>query len=152
MDFAGSIPAFRFMSFQFRAHSTKVAPNALDHSGFRATRMHVASSNVDDMPPSAVGAYHGYKGFDAVHRFLGSFLPIGTHSAYCSNREHTPKLIAAPQRTQGAGIKASEVAILDGRFWMIAHRRDLPLHIERVQAMVSGANPPKIMPEDIWTT
>jgi hypothetical protein len=81
-----------------------------------------------------------------------AFLPIGTHSAYCSNREHTPKLIAAPQRTQGAGIKASEVAILDGRFWMIAHRRDLPLHIERVQAMVSGANPPKIMPEDIWTT
>jgi hypothetical protein len=87
-----------------------------------------------------------------------AFLPIGTHSPYCSDREQTPKLIAAPERTQRAGIRASEVAeitaqtILDGRFWIFAHQRDLPLHLGRVQAMVSGAHPPKPMPEDTWAT
>lgn len=32
------------------------------------------------------------------------------------------------------------------------HHRTLPLYLERAQAMVSGANPPKIMPEDVWTS
>lgn len=79
------------------------------------------------------------------------------HDAPWSNREQTPTLMAASDRIQGAEIRASEVAevtveaILEGRFWIFTHQRDLPIHLERVQAMVSGANPPKIMPEDIWT-
>jgi NAD(P)-dependent dehydrogenase (short-subunit alcohol dehydrogenase family) len=80
------------------------------------------------------------------------------HHAPWSNREQTPELRAASDRIQGAGIKSSDVAemtvqaILEGRFWIFTHESELTIHLQRVQAMVSGANPLKIMPEDVWST
>lgn len=80
------------------------------------------------------------------------------HAVAWSNREQTPTMMAASDRIQGAGISASEVAemtvqaIRQGRFWIFTYQRTLPLYLERAQAMVSGANPPKIMPEDVWTS
>jgi NAD(P)-dependent dehydrogenase (short-subunit alcohol dehydrogenase family) len=74
-----------------------------------------------------------------------------------SDREQTPAHMAASDRIQGAEIKAADVAeqtvraALEGKFWVFTHERSLPIYLERVQAMASGANRPKIMPEDVWT-
>ena len=131
-DIVGSIPVFRFMPFQVRRRSIKVASDDFDHPGFRAARICVQRD-----------------------------VTIWSEGSRLAADIFAPDDLRGDRRypaLQGAEVRASEVAeiavqaILDGRFWIFTHQRDLPLHLERVQAMVSGANPPKIMPEDIWTT
>ena len=40
----------------------------------------------------------------------------------------------------------------EGRFCIFTHKLDLAVRLQRVQAMGSGDNPSKIMPEDVWST